>query len=101
MDYGLFFVLALLLATLVEAGTEYLFGTPFDKIPQLKDHKWTLMYAALVVGILVTVYYQLDLVSLLVKGEPSLVGEILTGTVIGRGSNYLNDLWSKFLVPKG
>ena len=54
-----------LLAFLTESLTEYIFGTPFDKVPKLAPYKWVLMYVSALVGVGLSFWYQLDLVNLL------------------------------------
>jgi hypothetical protein len=99
----LFLFVILLLAFLVESLTEYLFGTPFDKIPKLTPYKWTLMYVAMLIGIGGAFVYHLDLVSILggyigLDISPGPFGMILTGAAIGRGSNFVHDIITKFFV---
>lgn len=91
----------LLLAFLVESLVEYLFGPVFDKIPKLTKAKWSLMYIAMAVGIAGAFVYSFDLLYLLgqfLGVEISLTpyGIVLTGMAIGRGSNYLHDILTKF-----
>jgi hypothetical protein len=89
---------SMLLAFLVEAGIEYILGTPFDKVPKLQPFKWLLMYASLGAGMGLAYYYKLDLPALVMQVEPSWVGMVLTGSAIGRGANFINDLWQKYIV---
>ena len=96
----LMFVLLLFFGFMATEGTvEYLLGTPFDKFPKLTPHKWLLMYVSLAVGEFLAFHYQLDIVSLL--GKPvDPVGITLTGVVMGRGANFVSDLWGKFFIKK-
>jgi hypothetical protein len=106
------FTLATVLAFLVESFIEYLFGTPMDKIPKLQPYKWVLMYFALGAGAGLTFYYKLDLVAILPvwlaellnkplpNYEPTTVGILLSGLSVGRGSNFLHQLMSKFFPVK-
>ena len=89
---------SMLLAFMAEAGVEYIVGTPFDKVEKLKPFKWLLMYISLAAGIGMAVFYQLDLPALVLQLEPSIVGMVLTGTAIGRGANFVNDLWQKYVA---
>ena len=111
MDIVLIFVyiaVAFTLAFLVEAMVEYLFGTPFDKVPALTPYKWTLMYVALLVGVGLALYYKIDLVAVIAQVIARMVdpesgfafpltpvGMVLSGLAIGRGSNFLHDWLSK------
>ncbi|MCZ7568957.1 MAG: hypothetical protein M5U01_10275 [Ardenticatenaceae bacterium] len=72
------------LAVVVEALVEY-FGTP---VPS--EYK---PYLAAVVGVGLCVAYDADLLALLgFAATVPYLGSILTGLLIARGSNYLNDL---------
>jgi len=51
---------------------------------------------ALIVSILITLGTQLDLLNLLgIKSNIPLMGIILTGILISRGSNFIHDLFGK------
>lgn len=77
------------LAILIEGITEYFISDPNKKQPWLK-------YAAAGLGIIVSVAYKVDLLAALgVTSAVPLIGELLTGLVIGRGSNYLNEFIGK------
>ena len=95
-----------MLAFLVEALVEAVFGTLFDKIPALTPYKWALMYVAFLVGIVGAFVYQFDLLYLLAsyldKATTLTInafGIILTGLGIGRGSNFLHDLFTRWFKP--
>ena len=100
-------VLAVVLATLVEGFVEYVFGTAFDKVPKLAAHKWLLMYVSLLAGVLLAFFYSIDLVALIANNAGgslavSWVGILLSGLIIGRGANYINDFVSRwFSKPAG
>lgn len=89
--------LSLLLAVLVEGGVEYLLGTPMDKVPKLKGFKWALMYIGMGAGVALAFFYQLDLMALVTGTPVSDVGIALTGGLIGRGSNFVNQFVSTYL----
>jgi len=99
-------VIIYFLSLVVEALVEYIFGTPMDKLGWTK-FKWLLMYCALGVGVGLCWIYKLDMVALIPKWlgldnliEPGRVGQVLTGFIIGRGSNYTHDLIMKFFTKK-
>ena len=75
----------LLLATLVEGTLTYIFGDEGGK-------PW-LRYISLGLGIVVAIAYQVDIPAMagLVSPYP-FVGAIVSGLVIGRGANYVNDI---------
>ena len=76
-----------LLATLVEGLITYLFGkTEEGTRPWLK-------YVSLVAGVGLAVAYKIDIPAMtgLVSVMP-VVGYVVSGLIIGRGANYLNDI---------
>jgi hypothetical protein len=98
-------VIIFLLAFLVESLTEYLFGKLFDQVEKLRPYRWLLMYIAAMVGVLGCFLYNFDILALLggylyVDGgyyqTASWFGTLLTGLAVGRGSNYIHDLVSRF-----
>jgi len=94
----LLFALMMFFGFMATEGTvEYILGTLFDKIKKLKPAKWLLMYVSLGLGIFLAFYYSLDLVVFF--GQPATpVGTVLTGIVMGRGANFVNDAWQKYIV---
>ena len=83
----------LLLATLVEGFTEYVFSDAADHV----GFGIGLKYAPLALGVIVAVLYQVDiLASLGVTSSVPYAGYVVSGLIIGRGSNYVNDIISKF-----
>ena len=97
---------SLALAFLAESMTEYVFAWAFD----LAAEKWPLVkaieplrYVALMVGICLAFAYQLDLLLVAFPTMPPSVagiGIFLTGMAIGRGANYVHDMWSRYLKPE-
>ena len=76
----------LLLATLIEGTITYLTG---ENSPYTRPY---LRYVSLALGIAAAVLYKADiLLAVGLKGVTPWVGYVLTGVIIGRGSNYLND----------
>ena len=99
---------AFALAFLCESLVEYLLGTPMENIPVLKPWKWTLMYIAAFVGVGLALYWKIDLIAVVANGVAKMAGEqtswlvspigqILSGLIIGRGSNFLHDFLAKTL----
>lgn len=104
-----------LVTFIAEAVTEYLIGQPFDKIEKLTPYKWLLAYFAAGVGVGLALFYKLDMVALMGKylgnalklpaeaafaNQYTAVGSVLTGLLMGRGSNYLHQFISKFFPAK-
>jgi hypothetical protein len=79
----------LLFAFLVESFTEYAFGQFLAVKPYLK-------YIALLLGVVVAVAYKIDIIAGIAGLTSPIpwIGSVLSGLIIGRGSNYLNDLVS-------
>lgn len=89
------------LTFLVESLTEYIFGQIFDKIPKAQPYKFLLMYLAMLFGVGLCFYYSIDLISLIPPGSNvTPVGIVLTGLVVGRGSNFLHQFVSQFFPQK-
>lgn len=81
---------AVLLATVIEGLVEYLFGEVDAVKPYLK-------YVALAFGIVAAFAYNLDLLAYLgMSAAFPFVGNVISGLIIGRGSNYVNDIISAF-----
>ena len=100
-------VIMVMVAFLIETLVEAIFGPVFDKIPALTPHKWALMYVALVVGVVGAFIYRFDLLAILsgyLQSEPPIAvgpfGIVITGLAIGKGSNYLHQLISRFFPAK-
>ena len=92
-------VLMLLAFVVTEGTVEYLLGTAFDKVEALKQYKWLLMYASAGLGVFIAFYYKVDLLAY--AGLPEgPVGYAFTGVLLGRGANFINDLWQRFF-PEG
>ena len=96
MSNLLLYAVLLFLAFMATEGTvEYVLGTLFDKVAALTPFKWGLMYVSLAIGIFLAFYYALDVMAFL--GLPaSPVGMVLTGVIIGRGANFVSNVWQRF-----
>jgi hypothetical protein len=91
----------LLLSFLVEALVEFLFGQFCDHIPALEPYKWLSFVFAMIAGVAGSFIYKFDLMHLVGEwlGNPIPIhgfGITLTGLAIGRGSNFIHDIISKF-----
>jgi hypothetical protein len=102
-------LVTIFLSVLIESLVEYFVAPVFNNFPKLEKFKWMQMYIAFGIAIASTFIYQLDLVSLLSKYlakisaidfsfPVTILGLILTGAAIGRGSNYLHDLVMKWFT---
>jgi len=90
--FGVFFS-ALVLAFIVEAVLEYVLGIWWKPISETIKPK-VLMAVGLVLGIGLCLAYRIDVLSEL--GLPaSILGQVLTGALIGRGADYLHSFWKK------
>jgi hypothetical protein len=91
----------ILFAFLVESLVEYIFGAIAEHVPVLKPYQWLLMYVAMAVGVLGAFVYKFDLINLAsqfleVDIPITTLGIVISGMAIGRGSNYIHQLVSKF-----
>lgn len=81
-------------AVFVEGTVEYIFGKDGKSQPWVK-------YVALLIGALLAIAYGLDLFAQLgLVSTIPYIGQICTGVIIGRGSNYLNDFISRIKNPR-
>lgn len=78
------------LATFIEGLITYVFGESSES----STRPWV-RYVALVVGIAAAIAYKIDILAMagLTAAYP-YVGYVVSGLVIGRGSNYVNDFVS-------
>ena len=85
----------MVMATIIEGLTEYL----FSDIHQFKA-EW-MKYPPLIFGVAICIAYRLDIIYTMlgVTATIPLFGQILTGVLIGRGSNYINDIVTRFIKP--
>ena len=91
---------AFALAFLAESLTEYLFGTPFDKLG-FQSLKWLLMYIAAAVGVAMALYWRIDVIALVraVAGgelDPTPFGMVVSGLLIGRGASALHGFINEY-----
>lgn len=108
-----YIAVAFALAFLVESTVEYVFGELFEHLPEkIKAQKWALRYLALLVGVGVAWYWQIDLIAAIARIVAYLInplsdyvwlvsplGVVLSGIGIGRGAVYLHD-WLKNAIKK-
>ena len=99
---GAMLLAILLLAALAEGIVEY-FLKPWVKPDGVEVPLWrsmVLRYSAAVVGVGLCLAYAVDLLSLIgLVGRVPFVGEVLTGLLVGRGSNYINDFIDRWVRP--
>ncbi len=93
----------LLLAFLVEALVEYIFGQLVEHVAVLKPYSWALMYVALAVGVAGAFIYRFDLIYLIGGWLESPIemhpfGIVLTGLAIGRGASFIHDIIQRFFA---
>lgn len=81
---------AIVLAIVIEGTLTYLFGESSEETTR----PW-LRYVSMGLGVVAAIAFNVDLIAALgVTSVYPLVGQITSGLVIGRGSNYINDLIS-------
>lgn len=82
-----------LLAFVAEAMTEYLFAELLNRF-RGGQYCFVLKYIACAVGICFSIAYRIDILEMVAGLEPATpwVGWVISGAIIGRGSNFLNDV---------
>lgn len=79
----------LLLSTLIEGTITYLFG---EKSESPRPY---IRYISLVLGIVAAIAYRIDIPAM--TGLVAInvyVGYVISGIIIGRGANYINDIFA-------
>jgi len=88
----------LLLATVAEALVEY-YVAPFFKRPDGSTME-SVKYVSMLVGIALAIAYDADLLAILgLTTAIPLVGPIITGSLVGRGSNFIHDFYNRVKNP--
>jgi hypothetical protein len=83
------FLILFIFAILVEALISMTVG-------DIVTPKWVKKVASIVLGVGVCIVYRVGLIALLgVEGGIPMVDFILTGVIISRGSNFLNDILTR------
>jgi len=79
-----------LLAVFTEATAEYFVAPLLDK----GGYSQYVKYVAAAVGIALCAAYQVDILAMLagMTAVHPIVGWVVSGLIVGRGSNFLNDL---------
>jgi hypothetical protein len=85
-------VIIFALAFLTEGLTEYLFADLLFK------NKKYLKYVSALIGVGLCLCYKVDALSLFFSLSPqyAILGQIFTGIALGRGANFLHDLYSRY-----
>lgn len=89
-------VSAVMLSIIVEAIITYF----KDWVVEKKFNYEYILSAGL--GITLAVLYRIDIITLAIGVDSSLpiIGEVLTGILLSRGSNYVWDIWQRLLAVK-
>ena len=87
------------LAFLCESLTEYFFADVLAALGVAGKH---LRYIAALVGVGLALLYGLDAMQRFLGLSPRVphMGEVLTGLVLGRGANYVHDLYARYVKPQ-
>ncbi len=88
------FVSAVILATMVESLLEYVVGIWWTPL-QNEQRKKVVLGIGLVLGIALAMAYKVDLIAAMGL-QPSIIGQLLSGALIGRGSSYVHDFVAKW-----
>lgn len=87
------FLAIVALAVVVEGITEYV----KQAIPQIADKTWIILIITCAIGIIGALSFGTDLFELLqIQSRVPFVGEVMTGILCARGSNYIYDVIGKF-----
>jgi len=104
----------LLLAAVVEALVEYLLvpavkpnsleqPVPIVNKPANEGMDWrglVLRYSAAIIGVALCIVYGADLLALIgMESIHPVIGQIITGVLVGRGANFVNDFADRWLAP--
>ena len=89
---GVFFS-ALVLAFIVEALLEYVLGIWWRPLSEELKPK-VMMVVGLALGIALCLCYKIDLLAELGL-QAHIIGQILTGALVGRGADYLHGFYKK------
>lgn len=97
-------LVAFILAAIVEGAVEYFIKPWFSeeartKYPGIKEIP---KFLALIVACILAFAYELDVIKEITKisAQPIWIGYILTGLLIGRGSNYFHNVLGNFFWSK-
>lgn len=94
MDGVNIFFIAVVLAAVLESVLEYVFGIWWKPFPDEMRPK-VLMGIGLVLGVAVCLVYGIDLLAAFGL-QSSVFGQILSGALIGRGSDFLHQFLTKW-----
>ncbi len=89
---GVFFS-AMVLAFIVEAILEYVLGIWWQPLSG-RMRKRVIMAVGLAIGISLCLVYRVDLLAEL-GFEATIIGQMLTGAIVGRGADYLHNFWKR------
>lgn len=83
------------LALLTEGVTEYFFA---GVVERLRLPRAYLRHLSAALGVALCLIYRVDALALFFGLSPRLgfLGEVLTGLLLGRGANFLHDLYSRY-----
>jgi hypothetical protein len=92
--------LILFLAFIAEGTTEYFARPILAYFGTIDTSPMWLRYVAMIVGVALSLAYRADLLLMVgLEAIHPLIGVVLTGILIGRGSNYIHDLVDRFFQP--
>ena len=86
-------VLYVTIAVVIETLVEFLVAPLLDRV----GRSWLLPYAACLFGIGFSFAYRLDILRALLGIVPvhPIIGHLVTGLALGRGSNFVHDLFGR------
>ena len=88
-------VAILVLAAVVEGVIAYVLPVNQSETPR----EWV-KYVSAALGVVICVAYHADILAMLGIVSPfPFVGSVITGLLVGRGSNFLNDFYTRVKFP--
>ena len=83
------------LAFLTEGLTEYFFAGPLARMRVSPQY---LKQVSALVGMVLCLTYRVDALALFFSLSPQweFLGQVLTGLLLGRGANFVHDLYSRY-----
>lgn len=94
------FLIALLIEIITEALQPILkpLSTWLESIPNIPETVEPMTYVTMLLGILFAFFFQADLLATLELTAVTPVGILVTGLIVGRGSNFLHDALTRLQV---
>jgi len=85
----------IVVAAIIEAVLEYVFGIWWTPIPDPDKRKKILMAVGLFLGVIICIYYRIDVVYEMMaqvgfQVQTGIIGYVISGLIAGRGSEFVH-----------